>query len=578
MSGVWSHMSNSVKRVCIIGGVAGGASAAVRLRRLDANCSIRLFERGGFVSYASCGLPYFIGDVIHDKKKLVLVTPDLFKKRWEVDVVLNHQVIKIKKEEKLLVVQDLVSGKMMEEPYDKLVLSPGAKPIRPPIPGIDHPSIQVLRTVPDSYLIRDLVDKQQVKKVVIVGGGFIGMELAENFAHRNIHVTIIEKSSQLMPALDFEMTTPLLHEAKNLGIDVILNDGVIRFDGELEKQQVTVATETGKSIEADLVLMSIGVAPENTLAKDAGIELGVRGAIRVDEFMKTSDPNIYAVGDVVESKDFVTGLPTNIPLAGPASLQARVAASNIVGKAEKFRGVQGTAICGFFGLALASTGPNTSTLLRNGYTRDNLAAVRLHPGNHVGYYPGASRLHLKVLYNPQNGKVLGAQAVGKDGESVARRIDVISTIIQMKGTVDDLAEAQLCYSPQYGAAKDPVNIAGFIAQNNIRGLSPSGYWTSIEEFKHSANDILLDVRTPPEFAKDGIKGALNIPIDELRARHKLELDQSKTYHLICLVGQRAYGGVRILRQLGYDAKLLSGGMITHHMIQGDQDFDYEVPL
>ena len=541
----------SPKRVLIVGGVAGGASCAARLRRLDEQAEIIIFDRGPYVSFANCGLPFFVGDVITDERKLLVASAELFRDRFNIQVRTGHKALAIDRERHLLTVRNLATGEIQEEPYDALVLSPGATAIRPPIPGIDLPGIFSVRTIPDSRRVRAWITDHQAKSALIVGGGFIGLEMAENLVHRGLTVTVVEKAAQLMPPLDPEVAAPVRDRLTQHGVAVRLGDAITAFhagDGTLR-----ATTEQGAELQADLVILAIGVRPETGLAKDAGLILGTSGGIAVDAGMRTSDPAIWAVGDAVESTEIVTGLKLVIPLAGPANRQGRVAADAIAGREATFRGVQATSVCGAFGLTIAATGASEKLLLRAGIT--DYAKVYLHPGHHVGYYPGAKPIHLKVLYRPSDGRILGAQAIGEEG--VEKRIDVISMAIQLGGTMEDLAEAELCYAPQFGAAKDPVNLAGFIAGNQRSGDAPLAAWEHLGTHGHA----VLDVREPGETAQGTLPEAILIPLHQLRTRWR-ELPANRPIDVLCAAGQRAYYAVRLLRQHGLDARTLSGGWST----------------
>jgi NADPH-dependent 2,4-dienoyl-CoA reductase/sulfur reductase-like enzyme/rhodanese-related sulfurtransferase len=542
--------SGPAKRVLVIGGVAGGASAAARLRRLDERAEIVVFDRGPYVSFANCGLPYYVGNVIAEEKKLLVASAELFRDRFRIDVRTDHEVLAIDRTQRTLTVKALKTGVVTEERWDALVLSPGATAIKPPIPGIDLPGIFSVRTIPDSRRVREWLSEKQAKTALVVGGGFIGLEMAENLAHRGLSVTIVEKAAQLLPPLDPELAPHLTERLVKSGVTVRLGQGVTGFangpDGRL------VATiDKGAPVTADLVILAIGVRPETGLARAAGLALGTTGGILVDESMRTSDPAIWAVGDAVETIDVVTGLRQLVPLAGPANRQGRVAADSIAGRGTHFRGVQGTAVCGAFGLTVALTGASEKTLKRAGLT--DYDKVYLHPNQHVGYYPGAKPIHLKVLYRRSDGRLLGAQALGEEG--VEKRIDVLSMAIQLGGTVHDLSEAELSYAPQYGSAKDPVNFAGFIAENSRNGDMPMARWEDVGE------GLLLDVREPGEVAQGPIPGAVNIPLHQLRTR-LAELPKDVTLRVTCAVGQRAYYAVRLLRQNGLDARQLPGGYQT----------------
>lgn len=542
---------NSVRRVLVVGGVAGGASAAARLRRLDEHCDIVVFDRGPHVSFANCGLPYFVGNVIEDEKRLLVASATSFRDRFRIEVRTETEAISIDRGAGRLRVRDLASGVETDEPYDALVLAPGASPIRPPLPGIDLPGVFAVRSIPDTRRIRAAIDEKDAREAVVVGGGFIGLEMAENLAHRGLRVTVLEKLTQVMPPLDPEMAEPVAAHLRSKGVRLILGDGLAAI--ERSGPRLSVVTESGAALAADLVILAIGVRPETELARDAGLDLGARGGIAVDETMRTSDAKIWAVGDAVEVRDVVTGQEVVLPLAGPANRQGRIAAESIAGRATRFRGVQATAVVGVMGVTAASTGASEKGLRRAGVTA--FEKVYLHPGHHAGYYPGAKPIHFKLLFSVPEGRVLGAQAVGQEG--VEKRIDVVATAIQFGGTVYDLAEAELCYAPQYGAAKDPVNLAGMIAVNVLRGDMPLAPWEGFPD----AAATLLDVRESAEVAAAPIEGAVRIPLGELRARYQ-ELPRDRQIHVCCGVGQRGYYAVRFLRQRGLDARNLSGGQAT----------------
>jgi NADPH-dependent 2,4-dienoyl-CoA reductase/sulfur reductase-like enzyme/rhodanese-related sulfurtransferase len=542
-------MAHPSKRVLIVGGVAGGASTAARLRRLDETAEIVVFDRGPYVSFANCGLPYFVGDVIVDETKLLVATPQLLRDRFAIEVRTEHEVRSIDRERRVIRVRDLRGGGEADEPYDVLVLAPGASAIRPPFPGVDLPGIFSVRTIPDSRRVRAWIEEKQAQSAVVVGGGFIGLEMAENLAHRGLAVTLVERADQVMPPLDPEMAYLVEEQLRARGVDVRLGAGVTRF--EADGTRIVVTTDAGAAVTADFVILAIGVKPETGLARAAGLDLGGSGGIRVDEQMCTSDPAIYAVGDAVETLDFVTGAAQVVPLAGPANRQGRIAADAIAGRAPRFRGVQGTAVCGAFGLTIAMTGASERSLRRA--LVEDYECVYLHPGHHVGYYPGAKAIHLKVIFRRRDGRLLGAQAVGEEGTE--KRIDVLAVAIQLGATVHDLAEVELCYAPQFGAAKDPVNLAGFIAENIQAGDLPVDNWNTL------GTTFLLDVRDPGEVAGGAAPGAVNIPLHQLRLRHG-ELPKDEPIQVMCAVGQRAYYAVRLLRQLGYDARYLSGGYRT----------------
>lgn len=536
----------------VVGGVAGGASCAARLRRLDESAEIVVFDRGHFASFANCGLPYYVGDVIADEARLLVATPELFRTRFNIEVHTEEEVTAIDRRSRTISVKDLRSGATRNEAYDALVMAPGAAPIRPPLPGIELAGIFTVRTIPDSRRIREWIEESRARKTVIVGAGFIGLEMAENLVKRGLTVTIIEATDQVMPPIDREMAEFVSRHLSTHGVGLHLSDPVASFSG-IDGRVTSAITKSGHVLDANMVVLAIGVRPETPLARNCGLELGPRGGIKVNESMQTSDPHIWAVGDAVEVRDFVTGEPCVIPLAGPANRQGRIAAEAICGRPARFRGVQATAVCGVFGLAVASTGISEKRLILAGSS--DYAAVYLHPGHHAGYYPGAKPIHLKLIFRSTDGLILGAQAVGEEG--VERRIDVISMAIQKGGSVFDLEEAELCYAPQFGAAKDPVNVAGMIAANVLRGDAKLASWKDLP----STDAYLLDVREPAEFKLGAIDGAVNLPLGELRRRFE-ELPRDREIWVNCGVGQRAYYAVRFLQQAGFDARNLSGGYQT----------------
>lgn len=541
----------ATKRVLIVGGVAGGASAAARTRRLDESCEIIVFDRGPFVSFANCGLPYYVGDVIKDEADLIVASPELFKSRFDIEVRTRHEVTRIDRGGKRIEVTELETGRAYTERYDQLILSPGARPIRPPLPGIDLPGIFVLRTIPDSRRIREWIESHEAQRAVVVGAGFIGLEMAENLKRRGLEVTVLEMLDQVMPPLDAEMAYPVEEHLREHAVELLLGDAVAGF---AEKGDgLEVQTAAGAAIPAELVILGIGVRPETTLAQDCGLDIGGRGGIVVDASMRTSDPDIYAVGDAVEVPDVVTGEMTCLALAGPANRQGRIAADAICGRDSTFRGVQGTSVCGVFDLVVAATGASEKALRRAGI--EDYEAIYLHPGHHVGYYPGSRPIHMKLIFARADGRVLGVQAVGEKG--VERRVDVIAMAIQMGATVYDLEQAELCYAPQFGAAKDPVNLAGMIAANVLRGDHPIVHWRE----PRPDDVVLLDVRSPEEYERGHIDGALNIPLPELRSRLD-ELPADRDIWVYCAVGQRAYYATRALLQRGRRVRNLSGGIAS----------------
>jgi NADPH-dependent 2,4-dienoyl-CoA reductase/sulfur reductase-like enzyme/rhodanese-related sulfurtransferase len=557
-------------KVIIVGGVAGGASCAARLRRLDEKAEILMVERGPFVSYANCGLPYYVGGSIDEESKLLVATEQMFKVIFNMGCRTNCEVVGISAKEKTVKLKNHLSGEITTEKYDKLVLSPGAAPVRPPLPGLDLPGIFSVRTVADSKNIKGWLDRDtdnsvgnsftgvdkisRPKKAVVIGGGFIGLEMVENLIERGLTVTLLEKLDQVMPPLDPEMARVVKRYMKKHGITIKTGDGVAGFR-KGEKGGLEVLTEKDKVYEADIVIMAIGVKPELELAKMAGIKAGELGGIRVNEHMVTSDPDILAVGDAVEVKDFITGQWTLIPLAGPANRQGRIAADVITGRNSTFRGTQGTSICKLFEGVIAQTGTNEKTLKRLG--DDDYEKIYLFPNSHAGYYPGAKMLVIKVLFRKSNGKLLGAQVLGEDG--VPKRIDSFAMAIQMGCTVYDLEEAELCYAPPFGSAKDPVNFAGMIAANILRGDMPVVHWDSL------GDSFLLDVRTPQEVEADPVPGAVNIPLPQLRSR-LAELPKDKQIASFCRSAQRSYYATRILLQNGFRAVNISGSMLSRSII------------
>jgi NADPH-dependent 2,4-dienoyl-CoA reductase/sulfur reductase-like enzyme/rhodanese-related sulfurtransferase len=552
--------SPAPRRILIVGGVAGGASCAARLRRLDEQAQIVVFDRGPYVSFANCGLPYFVGDVIADQGKLLIASADLFRDRFNIEVRTRHEVTAIDRARQTIRVRalDAPNAPERDEPYDALVLAPGAAPIRPPLGGIDLPGIFAVRTIPDTVRIRTWIETHRPARALVVGGGFIGLEMAENLARRDLRVTILEKLSQVMPPLDAEMAYPVQRQLEEHGVTLHLGDGLAGFEAD-GRGGLVALTEAGGRIAADLVILAIGVRPETALAQAAGLPLGGRGGIAVDAQMRTADPRIWAVGDAVEVTDVLTGQEVIVPLAGPANRQGRVAAESICGRARAFRGVQATAVVGVFGLTVATTGASEKGLRRAGVSA--FRTVYLHPGHHAGYYPGARPIRLKLLFAVPDGRILGAQAVGLEG--VEKRIDVIAMAIQMGASVRDLAEAELCYAPQFGGAKDPVNLAGMIAVNHLDGLMPLADWQALD----ADGVVVVDVREPDEYAAGHIPGARNLPLSVLRKRYR-ELPRDRALTLYCGVGQRAYYAARFLGLNGYQVANLSGGYATYQALRG----------
>ena len=540
-------------KVIIVGGVAGGASCAARLRRLDEKAEITMVERGPYVSYANCGLPYHVGGVIEKESSLLVASEQLFRERFAIDVRTGCEAIGISPQEKKVKLRSVKTGEVTEQAYDKLVLSPGAVSIHPPLPGIDLPGIFQVRTVPDAREIKEWIKERRTgerqMRAVVVGGGFIGLEMAENLVHLGIEVTLVEMAGQVLPPIDAEFARLAEARMETHGIRLALGDGVAAFE-QAENGAIDVRTKSGKAHTGDLVILALGVRPDTALAKAAGLQIGERGGIRVDDQMRTSDPDIFAVGDAVEVKDFVTGEASLVALAGPANRQGRIAADVIAGRNSRFRGTQGTAIVGLFGAAIAWTGVSEKTLKRLGDS--DYEKIYLYPNSHAGYYPGAKLIAMKVLFRKSNGRLLGAQAFGED--NVDKRISALAMALQMGATIYDLEETELCYAPQFGSAKDPVNFAGMVAANVVSGEMPLIHWDI------AGSGFLLDVREPSELAAEEGPEALNIPVDQLRARLG-ELPRDREIHVFCRSGQRSYIATRILLQNGFKVKNISGGML-----------------
>jgi NADPH-dependent 2,4-dienoyl-CoA reductase/sulfur reductase-like enzyme/rhodanese-related sulfurtransferase len=554
-------------KVIIVGGVAGGASCAARLRRLDETAEIILVERGPYMSYANCGLPYHIGDVIPRESSLLVASVRLFRKNFAIDARTRCEAIAVHPAQKTVDLKNLETGEVTTEYYDKLVLSPGAPSVRPPLPGIDLPGIFEVRTVPDARQIREWLARgtpfltgmdrysgfQTVRpktRAIVVGGGFIGLETAENLAHRGFEVTLIEMADQVLAPMDKEMARIVRDFLEQRGVRFALEDAVAEFR-HLDSGALEVFTRGGQTYAADVVILGLGVRPDTALAKAAGLEIGECGGIRVDEQMRTSEPDIFAVGDAVEVRDFVTGEWSLIALAGPANRQGRIAADVIAGRDSRYRGTQGTAIIGLFGGTAAWTGASEKTLKRVGQT--DYEKIYLYPNSHAGYYPGAKPVAMKILFRKSDGRLLGAQALGLDG--VDKRISTLAAMIQMRATIYDLEEAELCYAPQFGSAKDPVNFAGMVAADVLGGEMPLSHWTDLED------GVLLDVREPFELAVEQVEGSINIPLGQLRDRLG-ELPRDREIHVICRSGQRAYYATRLLNQQGFRARNVSGGMLS----------------
>jgi NADPH-dependent 2,4-dienoyl-CoA reductase/sulfur reductase-like enzyme/rhodanese-related sulfurtransferase len=560
-------------KIIIVGGVAGGASCAARLRRLNEKAEILMVERGPYVSYANCGLPYHVSGVIPKESSLLVASEQLFRAQFAIDARTNCEAIAISPKKKTVDLRNVTTGEVTTESYDKLVLSPGAPSVRPQLPGIDLPGIFQVRTVPDARTIREWIERgtsflsgmynysgmQLVKpkrRAVVIGGGFIGLEMTENLVHLGFEVTLVELLDQVLAPCDREFARLVEDHLERHGVHLALHDGVAGFK-PLDGGAIEVQTKAGKKYPAEIVILALGVRPDTTLAKAAGLAIGERGGIRVDDQMRTSDPDIFAVGDAVEVKDFVTGEASLVALAGPANRQGRIAADVIAGRDARFRGTQGTAIIGLFGGAAAWTGASEKTLKRLGDT--DYEKIYLYPNSHAGYYPGAKMLGLKVLFRKSDGRVLGAQALGEDGPAVDKRISALAVAIQMGATVYDLEEAELCYAPQFGSAKDAVNFAGMVAANVLRGDMPITHWDAADKA------FLLDVREPVELAVERVPDAVNIPIDQLRARLG-ELPRDREIHVICRSAQRAYYATRILMQNEFKVRNISGGTLSRAML------------
>jgi len=559
-------------KVIIVGGVAGGASCAARLRRMDEQAEILMVERGPYVSYANCGLPYHVGGVIPNESSLLVANELYFRANLGIEARTNCEAVAINRKNKTVDLKNVTTGEVTTESYDKLVLSPGAPSVRPPLPGIDLPGIFEVRTVPDARAIREWIAQgtaflagmanysgiQFVKpprRAVVIGGGFIGLETAENLVHAGFEVTLVEMLDQVLAPLDREFARLVEEHVKRNGVELALGDGVEGFK-QLEGGAIEVKTKSGKAYAADVVILALGVRPDTTLAKAAGLEIGERGGIRVDDQMHTSDPDIFAVGDAIEVKDWVTGQWGLVALAGPANRQGRIAADVIAGRDSSYRGTQGTSIIGLFGGAAAWTGVSEKTVKRIGDT--DYEKVYLFPNSHAGYYPGAQSIALKVLFRKTDGLLLGAQALGLDAPAVDKRISALALALQMRATVYDLEESELCYAPQFGSAKDPVNFAGMVGADVLRGDMPLAHWDETDDA------FLLDVRHPVELVVENVPGAVNIPLHELRARLD-ELPKDREILVICRSAQRAYYATRVLLQNGFQARNISGGLLSRAM-------------
>ncbi|WP_202406191.1 CoA-disulfide reductase [Pontibacillus yanchengensis] len=540
------------KKIVIIGGVAGGATAAARLRRLDESSEIVMFERGEYISFANCGLPYYIGGAIEQRDKLLVQTVEGMSKRFHLDIRNQTEVKSIDKDAKTVYAKNRLTGIEYEESYDVLILSPGAKPIVPPFPGVNEKNVFTLRNIPDTDRIKTYVDSHQPNHATVVGGGFIGLEMAENLVERGLNVTVIEKGNQVMAPIDPEMAAYVHEELRAKGIELILEDGI----QSIEDEGKSVVLESQHRIATSMIILSIGVQPENTLAIDADLEVGKRGGIIVNDFMQTSNPSIYAVGDAVQVKDYITGSPTMVPLAWPANRQGRIAANHIYGKQEGYNGTLGTSIVKVFEYTVATTGLNEKRLKMLDIP---YSIVHIHPGSHAGYYPGAAPMAMKVLFQKEDGKLLGAQIVAKDGAD--KRIDVIATAIKGGLTVEDLTDLELAYAPPYSSAKDPVNMLGYVASNMMNEDIETLQWHEVQDAVE-LGDFVVDVRNPKELEQGYINGAKNIPLDELRDRLN-ELPKDQNIIVYCQAGLRGYLATRILTHNGFTARNLDGGWKTY---------------
>lgn len=546
-------------KLLIVGGVAGGATAAARARRLDEQAEITLFERGAHISFANCGLPYYIGQVIKDRSKLLVSTPKAFRDRYNIDIRVFSEVTAIDTKNRQVEVKNLKTGDSYRESYDKIILSPGAKPLRPPFEGIDMDNIFNLRDIPDAERIKAYVDTKKPASAVIVGGGFIGLEMVENLVYRGVKTTIVEILDQVMPSLDYDMAAMIHPHLKEKGVICELGNGVKSFSRDGDR--LIVSTEKGHAIECDMVILSIGIRPENRLAREAGLEIGETGGIKVDATMRTSDRNIYAVGDAVEIKDFITGSPTMTPLAGPANKQGRIAADNALGRKSIFKGTLGTSVVKIFDLTVASTGATEKVLKRS---KIPYLMSYTYSDSNASYYPGAETMAIKLIFSPRSGEILGAQIVGKKG--VDKRIDVLATAIRGAMTVYALEELELAYAPPYSSAKDPINIAGFVAANILKGDVENINWNELDDLDRDKN-LFIDLRNKKELGTSGvIEGALHIPLHELRGKIT-QLDKDKNYVLYCASGLRSYLGYRILLQNGFNSRNLSGGYKTYSVVK-----------
>jgi len=547
-------------KAVIVGGVAGGASAAARLRRLDESAEIVMFERTGYVSYANCGLPYYVGGVITDKGKLTLQTPQSFASRFDVDARVLSDVVSVDRAAKKVHVRNLADGSEYDESYDYLILSPGVRAMRPDIEGMDDPRVMTMRTVEDTFAMRSFIEDRSPRTAVVCGGGFIGLEVAENLCGMGIKVTVVQRPDHVLPTLDRDMAADLHHCIRSHGIDLLLGESLEGLDtsGELK-----VRLKSGRVLEADMAVIALGVVPDTVIAKDAGLELGIKGAIVTDSHMRTSDPSIYAVGDAVQVRNFVSGLEASIALAGPANRQGRIAADNIAGLDSEYKGSMGSSVIKVFEMTAASTGLTEKAARAAGVPYEK---VYTYSASHASYYPGARNMQVKVLFDPASGRIVGAQIVGYEG--VDKRIDVIATAIYAGLSVEDLAQLDLAYAPPYSSAKDPVNYAGFVACNVMSGRLRQFYWDQLPSKLSDPAVTVLDVRTSKEYAQSHLEGVLHIPVDDLRAR-MAEIPKGKPVYAICHSGLRSYIACMMLSQEGYECYNLAGGYRFYSSVARD---------
>lgn len=544
-------------KTIIIGGVAGGASAAARLRRLDEKAEIIILEKGEFISFANCGLPYYIGGSITDKRVLTLQTPESFKARFNIDVRVFHEAVKISPDTKTVTIKDLRTGEMYDENYDNLILSPGAEPIKPNIDGINGDAVFTLRNIPDTFKIKSYIQTEKPKSAVVIGGGYIGVEMAENLAEAGLEVSVVELADHLIAPLDFDMAADVHRYIKEKGIRLYLNNGVKAIDNN------RVILQNGE-ISADMVIMSVGVRPETAIAKAVGIETNPRGSIVVDRKMQTNIPDIYAVGDAVEVEDFISKAPAFIPLAGPANKQGRIAADNIAGIESEYTGTQGSAVLKLFDMTVATTGLNEKSAQAKGIEYDK---TYIYLASHASYYPGGNMMSIKALWDKKTLKIIGAQIVGFDG--VDKRIDVLATVIRLGGKISDLTTLELCYAPPFSSAKDPVNMLGFVAENIVTGKIKQFFWYDVENLPRDGSVTLLDVRTVTEVSRGKIDGFINIPLDSLRERIN-EIPKDKPIYVHCHSGLRSYIACRILTGNGFDCYNLAGGWRLYESVTNER--------